>query len=73
VGGTAEILPRSDFAELLAPAGDPAALAAAAQGLLDDSHRRSNLSARLRQRAETAFDARAAAARLVGHYGDLLT
>jgi glycosyltransferase involved in cell wall biosynthesis len=72
VGGTTEILPRDEFRELLAPADDPVALAAAARRLLRDSELRKRLSPPLQRRAAEAFDAAAAAARLVQHYEAVL-
>jgi glycosyltransferase involved in cell wall biosynthesis len=68
VGGTAEILPREEFGEFLAPAGDAAALAQAVDGLFGDARLREQVSARLRRRAVEAFDGVAAARRLVDHY-----
>lgn len=68
VGGTAEILVRPEFAELLAPCGDATGLAAAIERLMNDAARREALARRLRRRAEEAFSVRDAAERLLGHY-----
>jgi glycosyltransferase involved in cell wall biosynthesis len=68
VGGTAEIAPREEFGELLVPADDPSAAAAAVDRLLGDAALRERAAARLRRRAGEAFDGHAAARRLLEHY-----
>jgi len=71
VGGTREIFPIEANAARLVPAGDDGALADAIAQLLADAPERRRLGEAARQRAEEAFDIRAAAARLLEVYGNL--
>jgi glycosyltransferase involved in cell wall biosynthesis len=68
VGGTREIFPPRSNSARLVPPDDADTLAAAILELTADEALRSRLSAAARRRAEEAFDARRAAAELVGHY-----
>ena len=73
VGGTREIFPTDANAAILVPADDRSALANAIGSLLADDQRRHELGAAARQRAESAFDIRNAAANLVEQYRDVLS
>ncbi|MBW3595829.1 MAG: glycosyltransferase family 4 protein [Planctomycetes bacterium] len=73
VGGTTEILPRSDYADLLTPPDDQDSLAVAVTALLNDPAAREQWATRLRRRAEDAFQAAGAAERLLEHYGAVLS
>ena len=72
VGGTAEILPRGEFADLLIPPDDPDSLTAGVSRLLDNPEDRRRWAIRLRRRAEEAFDASRAARGLLEHYRSVL-
>jgi glycosyltransferase involved in cell wall biosynthesis len=73
VGGTREIFPAASSAADLVPVDDPHSLAAAIIRLLEDGQRREQLGKLARLRAEEAFDARVAAAKLVAHYRQVLS
>jgi glycosyltransferase involved in cell wall biosynthesis len=73
VGGTREIFPIEANAAILVPADDRSALADAVGSLLSDDERRHQLGAAARQRVESAFDIRNAAANLVEQYRDVLS
>jgi glycosyltransferase involved in cell wall biosynthesis len=68
VGGTREIFPDGSNAAVLVPPDDVDALADAIRELLRDECRRQELRAAARHRAETAFDVRDAAGRLIEQY-----
>lgn len=68
VGGTREIFPPRSASARLVPPDDPEALATAILELAGDEAGRTRLAAAARRHAEKAFDARHAAANLVGHY-----
>ena len=72
VGGTREIFPTDANAAILVPADNRSALADAIRRLLRDNHRRQQLGAAARQRAESAFDIRSAAANLIEQYRTVL-
>jgi glycosyltransferase involved in cell wall biosynthesis len=71
VGGSAEIV-RDGVEGLRTPPGDPAALAAALQRLVDDPTFRQACGQRARQRVETAFSIRETIARYQALYADLV-
>jgi glycosyltransferase involved in cell wall biosynthesis len=71
VGGTAEIFPPQSRAARLVPPDDADALAAAILELMSDEPLRARLAAQARRRAEEAFDAKRAAARLIKHYREV--
>lgn len=71
VGGTPEIFPPDSESALLVPPDDPQAMAAAALELLNNDTLRTNLGAAARRRAEEAFAAERATARLVEHYREV--
>jgi len=68
VGGTREIFPTESAGAVLVPVDDPEAMAAAANALLADPPRRQTLAVAGRSRAETAFDVRSAARKLIDLY-----
>jgi glycosyltransferase involved in cell wall biosynthesis len=68
VGGTGEIFPDESNATVLVPADDVHALTQAIRGILVDESYRKALGAAARRRAESAFDIRTAAARLIEQY-----
>ncbi len=68
VGGTREIFPSEADGAVLVPADNRLALAEAISATLLDHRRRKRLGAGARQRAESAFDIRHAAARLIEQY-----
>jgi len=72
VGGTREIFPSAADGAVLVPVDDVGALAAALNALLGDPRRRTELGHAARRRAETAFDVRQAAARLIDLYRNVL-
>jgi glycosyltransferase involved in cell wall biosynthesis len=72
VGGTREIFPAEADGAVLLPPDDCQALAQAVLLLLNDDDRRQRLSVAARRRAESAFDMRHAAARLIEQYQTLL-
>ena len=72
VGGTGEIFPTNDDGAILVPAGEPAAMAAAALTLLGDEPRRRACGAQGRNRAVQAFSAELTAERLIRQYEALL-
>jgi glycosyltransferase involved in cell wall biosynthesis len=72
VGGTPEIFPAEADAAVLVPSDDSSALAGAISGLLHDNHRRKLLGTAARRRAESAFDIRNAASRLIEQYRSVL-
>lgn len=72
VGGTREIFPSGEGAAVLVPADNRLALAEAVRSLLLDDRRRKLLGVAARRRAETAFDIRDAAVRLVEQYRSVL-
>lgn len=72
VGGTREIFPSAADGALLVSADDPDAIAAAANELLGSPWRRRELAAAARARAESAFDVRNAAGRLIDLYQGVL-
>jgi len=72
VGGTPEIFPADSQAAILVPPNDPGAIAKAALQLFGDEQRRMALGAAARIRAETAFDIRDAAQRLITLYHNVL-
>jgi glycosyltransferase involved in cell wall biosynthesis len=72
VGGTREIFPADDDGALLVAPDEPSALAEAIDFLCTDDARRHALDRAARQRAEAAFDVRAAASRLVEQYQSLV-
>jgi glycosyltransferase involved in cell wall biosynthesis len=72
VGGTREIFPTEADGGLLVPADNHDALAQAIVALCNNDNRRMTLGHAGRRRAETAFDVRAAAARLLDEYQSLL-
>lgn len=73
VGGTAEVFPADCQGARLVPPGDPVALAAAIAVVLGSEALRARMGAAGRRRAEAAFDAGQAAARLAEHYRHVLT
>ena len=72
VGGTAEIFPPDANAAMLVSPNDHVALADAIAGVLSDEAQRVALGRAARARAETAFDVRHAAARLIEQYRAVL-
>jgi glycosyltransferase involved in cell wall biosynthesis len=72
VGGTREIFPTESDGGLLVPPDDPHQLATAILALIHDETRRRTIATGGRRRAESAFDIKTAAARLVQHYSDVL-
>ena len=72
VGGTREIFPPDAHAAILIPPDDPGASADAIRGLLRDDARRNAIKAAARERAESAFDIRNAAANLIEQYRTVL-
>jgi glycosyltransferase involved in cell wall biosynthesis len=72
VGGTREIFPTESEAAWLVPADDVPAIESAMHTLLVDDTRRRALGAAARRRAESHFDIRQAAARLVGIYESVI-
>ncbi len=68
VGGTREIFPTDADAAVLVPTDNRSELADAIRSLLSDDHRRKQLGAAARQRAESAFDIWAATVRLIEQY-----
>jgi glycosyltransferase involved in cell wall biosynthesis len=72
VGGTREIFPSASNAAVLVPTENRSAFADAIRSLLSDDHRRQQLGAAARQRAESAFDIRNAAANLIEQYRTVL-
>jgi glycosyltransferase involved in cell wall biosynthesis len=72
VGGTREIFPTVANAAVLVPTNNPSALADAIHSLLTDDHHRQQLGDAARQRAESAFDIRNAAANLIEQYRNVL-
>jgi glycosyltransferase involved in cell wall biosynthesis len=72
VGGTREIFPAEANAAVLVPPDNPDALANAVRGLLRDDAGRKAIGAAARQRAESAFDIRNAAANLLAQYQSVL-
>jgi glycosyltransferase involved in cell wall biosynthesis len=72
VGGTREIFPPQTHSARLVPPDDPEAMAAAVEELVGDPALRASLAAVARRRAEEAFDASPAAARLVEHYRQVI-
>ena len=72
VGGTREIFPTGTDAAILVLADNRSALADAIRSLLSDNHRRQQLGAAARQRAESAFDIHMAAAKLIEQYRSVL-
>ncbi len=72
VGGTGEIFPPPSQAARLVPPDDTQATAAAMFELVVSEQLRKGLGAAARRRAEEAFDADRAAARLVEHYRQLI-
>jgi len=72
VGGTQEIFPDSSAAAELVPVDDPQSLCAAITRLLEDYQMRRRMGKLARCRAEEAFDARAAASKLVAQYNQAL-
>jgi len=68
VGGTREIFPNNCDAAVLVPPDDACALSQAIRGLLLDDHRRHQLGANARKRAESAFDIQSAAISLINQY-----
>jgi len=72
VGGSREIFPPHCKAARLVPPDDPQALAAAVLELAQSEPLRTRLGAAARRRAEQAFDAGRAAARLVAHYEEVM-
>jgi glycosyltransferase involved in cell wall biosynthesis len=73
VGGTREIFPAEAKAAVLVPPDDPGALATAIRPLLQYDNGRKAFGAAARRRAESAFDVRIAAARLIEQYRNVLT
>lgn len=73
VGGTEEIFPAPSAAAVLVDPQDGQALAEYADRLLADAPLRRQLGTAARRRAEEAFDARLAAARLAEHYAAALS
>jgi glycosyltransferase involved in cell wall biosynthesis len=72
VGGTREIFPRDAHAAVLIPPDDPGALAEVVRKLLRDDVERNTIKTAARQRAESAFDIRDAAASLIEQYRTVL-
>ena len=72
VGGTREIFPTDANAAILVPTDNRSVLADAVCSLLSDDHRRHELGAAARRRAESAFDIHNAAANLIEQYRDVL-
>jgi glycosyltransferase involved in cell wall biosynthesis len=72
VGGTREIFPTGDNAAVLVPTDNRSVLADAIRSLLSENHRRQQLGAAARQRAESAFDIQGAAANLIEQYRTVL-
>ncbi len=68
VGGTHEIFPTESDGAILFAVDDVEALATTMVSLLEDEPRRQSLCEAARRRAETAFDIRHAAARLIEQY-----
>jgi glycosyltransferase involved in cell wall biosynthesis len=71
VGGTREIFPTELDGAILVPPDDEQALAESMLAILQNEPRRESLARAARRRAEEAFDARAAAQRVVSIYGEL--
>ena len=72
VGGTQEIFPPDSCSAILVPPDDATALANAILSVLKDDKHRKQLATAARRRAESAFDIRLAAARLIDVYRELL-
>jgi glycosyltransferase involved in cell wall biosynthesis len=72
VGGTREIFPAEADGAVLLPPDDCQAIGQAVRNLLNDGDRRQRLGTSARRRAESAFDIRHAAARLIEQYQSLL-
>jgi glycosyltransferase involved in cell wall biosynthesis len=72
VGGTPEIFPPDSRSARLVPPDDADSLAFAVDEFLCDARQRAALGAAARRRSEQFFDARHAAAALVGHYREVL-
>ena len=72
VGGTREIFPTETDGAILVPPDNRSAMADALRALLHNDERRQSLCTGSRRRAEGAFDARHAAARLIEHYESML-
>jgi glycosyltransferase involved in cell wall biosynthesis len=72
VGGTREIFPTEANGAVLVPPDNRVALADTMTALVNNDARRHALGQGGRRRAETAFDVRVAAARLVGQYAAVL-
>jgi glycosyltransferase involved in cell wall biosynthesis len=72
VGGTREIFPTEQDGALLVRPDDPMRLAETILSVLNDDDRRQTLAAAARRRAESTFDIRIAAARLVEQYQRVL-
>jgi glycosyltransferase involved in cell wall biosynthesis len=72
VGGTQEIFPTAAHGAHFVQPDSPAELAVAVLALLSDNNRRQALATAARLRAESAFDIRTAAPRLIEHYHSVL-
>lgn len=73
VGGTREVFPvYGEPSALIVPPDDPIALAAAMRSLVDHPHRRREISAAARRRAENAFAAQMAASKSIQQYEQVL-
>ena len=72
VGGTREIFASEADGAVLVPVDDAAAIGEAVITLLNNEVRRASRGAAVRRRAETAFDVRHAAARLIEWYQEVL-
>jgi glycosyltransferase involved in cell wall biosynthesis len=68
VGGTREIFPTVHDGAVVVPPDDPAALAKAVLGLLQNEPLRTALAIAARRRAVAAFDVRRASAKLLEQY-----